>query len=157
MNRHRLIVAAAALLAVTAGGPALAGECPAASVVAPGAGQAAGATAPSGVVDTVLAATDLAGEPVGIGDRTFRLRRLVIQPGGEVPWHSHDDRPAIIYVVSGEVTEYASTCAAPIVHRAGEATPERHGTSHWWRNTGSAPAVLLSADLLRSAADHKVM
>ena len=30
---------------------------------------------------------------------------LVVQPGGIVPWHSHADRPALIYVVSGEIVE----------------------------------------------------
>ena len=74
-----------------------------------------------------------------------------------MPWHSHVDRPAIIYVVSGEVTEYASSCSVPIVHRAGDATPELHVTSHWWKNTGHATAVLLSADLLPVNTDPHMM
>jgi len=89
-----------------------------------------------------------------VNDRTFRMRKLVIEPGGIVPWHSHGDRPAIIYVISGEVTEYASNCAVPIVHKAGEATPETHQTSHWWKNTGKEPATLISADLLKDPSDH---
>ena len=39
----------------------------------------------------------------------------------------------------------------------GETTAERNPTSHWWMNTGKAPAVLLSADLLPVSADGKVM
>ena len=46
-----------------------------------------------------------------------------MQPGGIVPWHSHNERPAMIYVVSGEVVEYASSCAVPITHRAAQSTP----------------------------------
>ena len=69
------------------------------------------------------------------------------QPGGVVPWHSHDNRPAMIYIVAGEVVEYASNCAVPIVHKAGDVAPEKKGTSHWWKNAGSAPAVLISVDL----------
>jgi quercetin dioxygenase-like cupin family protein len=134
-----------------------AGECPADKVVASGQGQQAGATMPKDVTDTVLGAIDLAKEPVAIKDRTFRLRRLEIQPGGEVPWHSHEDRPAIIYVVQGEVTEYSSDCAVPIVHKAGEVSPETHGVAHWWKNTGSAKAVLISADLLYAADDEHTM
>jgi quercetin dioxygenase-like cupin family protein len=53
----------------------------------------------------------------------------------------------MIYMVSGEVVEYASNCAAPIVHKAGDIAPEKHGTSHWWKNTGSTKAVLISVDL----------
>src|SRR4051812_3784957 len=85
------LVAGAAMLA--ASGAAFAGQCPADKVVAGGEGQKPGATMPKGVTDTVLASTDLAGEPVGVKDRLFRLRRLVIQPGGVVPWHSHENRP----------------------------------------------------------------
>ena len=38
-------------------------------------------------------------------------RKLTIEPGGVVPWHSHGDRPAIIYIAEGEIVEYASNCA----------------------------------------------
>lgn len=146
---------AGAMLAVSA--TAFAGQCPNASFVPSGAGQKPGTTMPKGVTDTVLGAIDLANEPVGVRDRLFRLRQLVIQPGGEVPWHSHDDRPALIYIVSGEVTEYASTCEIPIVHRAGEVAEETKGTSHWWKNTGKMVAVLISADLLHQQDDEHVM
>ena len=148
-------VFAVALSAVTTA--AFAGECPANKVVAEGGGQKPGATVPKDVTDTVLGAIDLAKEPVAVPDRLFRLRRLEIKPGGEVPWHSHADRPALIYVVAGEVTEYASTCAVPIVHRAGEVAEEAHGISHWWKNTGREIAVLLSADILHDPADEPMM
>jgi quercetin dioxygenase-like cupin family protein len=149
-----LALAGALSLGATA---ALAGACPADKVVASGKGQAPGPTMPQGVTDVVIASTDLAKEPANIQGRQFRLRRLEVQPGGVVPWHSHGDRPAIIYVISGEIVEYASTCAVPIVHRAGEATAERSATSHWWKNTGSAPVVLLSADLLHDPNDAHTM
>jgi quercetin dioxygenase-like cupin family protein len=95
----------------------------------------------------VRASTDLAKEPAMINGRQFRLRQLEMKPGGVVPWHSHGDRPAMIYIVSGEVVEYASSCAVPIVHKAGDIAPEKNGTSHWWQNTGKTPAILISVDL----------
>jgi quercetin dioxygenase-like cupin family protein len=150
-----LYFAAMALVAATAvPRNAKAGQCPAGK-------QIADATKPvdyaaKGVTDTVLAAIDLAKEPVQIQDRRLRLRKLVIQPGGIVPWHSHGDRPAIIYIIQGEVTEYASNCAVPIVHKGGEVTPETHVTAHWWKNTGRETVVLLSADLLRDESDHNM-
>ncbi len=94
------------------------------------------------------ASTEVSKAPFNIKGRLFRLRELKMLPGAVVPWHSHDDRPAMIYVVSGEVVEYASSCAVPIVHKAGDVAPETFGTSHWWKNTGTAPAVLISVDLL---------
>lgn len=147
-------VAAALLLTV---GSASAGQCPADKVVAAGQGQQAGATAPKDVKDMVLGAIDLAKEPSQIAERMFRLRRLEIQPGGEVPWHSHANRPAIIYVVAGSVTEYSSECAVPIIHVQGDVSVETHGVSHWWKNDSQTVAVLISADLLADPADAHMM
>lgn len=126
---------------------ASAGECPADQKVADGQGQKPGPTTPSGVTDVVRASTDLSKEPLALQGRLFRLRQLDVQPGGIVPWHSHNQRPAMIYIVSGEIVEYASNCAVPIVHKIGDVAAERNGTSHWWKNTGSVPAVLISADI----------
>ncbi len=124
-----------------------AGECPADKKVADGQGQKPGPTMPKDVTDVVRASTDLAKEPAAVNGRLFRLRQLDMKPGAIVPWHSHGNRPAMIYVVSGEVVEYASNCAAPIVHKAGDVAPEKNGTSHWWQNTGTTTAVLISVDL----------
>jgi len=136
-----------------------AGECPADKRVADGQGQKSGATMPKDVVDVVRASTDLSKEPVAVKDRLFRLRQLDIKPGGIVPWHSHNERPAMIYIVSGEVVEYASSCAVPIVHKTGDIAPEKNGTSHWWQNTGNTTAVLISVDLfpVENKKDEHVM
>lgn len=130
---------------------------PAASRVADGKGQATGPTQPTDVTDVVRAMTDLSKEPAHIQDRQFRLRQLEMKPGGIVPCHSHDNRPAMIYIVSGEVIEYASNCAVPIVQKAGDIAAEKNGTSHWWKNTGNTTAVLISVDLFPGSAkmdDH---
>lgn len=151
-KRLALVGLTAAAFAI--GTTAMAGECPANQRVADGKGQQPGPTAPKDVTDKIIAMTDLTKEQLGIKDRLFRARQLEIKPRGIVPWHSHADRPAMIYVVSGEIVEYASTCAVPIVHRAGEVTAERAPTSHWWQNTGTVPVVLISVDLFR--IDDKV-
>ena len=149
----RGISAAAAIAGVTlaTASAANAGACPAGQmgidVTKPGPME------PKGVTDTVLATTDLSKEMVALGDHQFRLRRLEIQPGGIVPWHSHADRPAMIYVVKGEVEEFASNCAVPILHKAGDVAPETHETSHWWKNTGKRTAILISVDILHDAKD----
>ena len=134
-----------------------AGECPADKKVADGQGQKPGATAPKDVTDVVRASTDLSKEPAAIKGRQFRLRQLEMQPGGIVPWHSHNERPAMIYIVSGEVVEYASNCAVPITHKAGDVAPEKNGTSHWWKNTGNKEAVLISADIFTVPAQKPAM
>jgi quercetin dioxygenase-like cupin family protein len=144
-------IAASTLLAASA---ALAGACPAGKMkadVRPPVSHAG-----KGVTDTVLAAIDLEKEPANIKGRQLRFRKLTIEPGGIVPWHSHDDRPAIIYIAEGEVIEYASNCAEPIVHKAGEIRPETHGTSHWWQNNGAKTVVLFVGDLLHDHNDKNM-
>ncbi len=127
---------------------AQAGECPADKRVADGMGQKMVSHAPKDVTDTVVAVTDLGAERIGLKDHQFRARRLVIKAGGIVPWHSHDERPAMIYVVRGEILEYASNCTQPIAHKAGDVAREAKGTSHWWQNTGKEAVELISVDIL---------
>jgi quercetin dioxygenase-like cupin family protein len=130
---------------------AAAGECPAGQMKA---GVRAPVTlAGKGVTDTTLAAIDLEKEPAKIHDRQLRFRKLTIEPGGVVPWHSHGDRPAIIYIAEGEIHEYASNCAATIVHKAGEIRPETSGVAHWWKNLGDKTVVLFVGDVLHDKND----
>lgn len=146
-----VVLAGAIAASMTIISSANAGECPADKRKADV--REAVALPAKGVTDTVIASIDVAKEPAKIQDRLFRLRKLVIEPGGVVPWHSHGDRPAIIYIVEGEILEYASNCSVPIVHKAGEVATETSGTSHWWKNLGEKTVVLLSADLLRDKHD----
>ena len=136
-----LIAASAALFVAT---PALAGTCPAGEIADNPLVDAQ--TMPSGVTDDIVGSVDLQKE-LNFADHDLRLRRLVVQPGGVVPLHSHAGRPALITIVSGSITEYSSTCSVGIDHHAGDVTVESDGISHWWRNNGPVPAVLLSADV----------
>lgn len=142
----RSIAAAAALLAFAS--PAFAGECPAASV-RPNA-IPAGPSAPEGVTDAVIGSIDL-GQQYHVDGRAFRMRRLEIKPGGVVPWHSHAERPAHIYVLQGSIVEHRSNCAEPITHKQGELAIEAGDYSHWWKNTSQSTVILLSADILPPA------
>lgn len=138
------------------GGNAHAGECPA-DKVAKGS-VTSGPDKPVGVTDMVIGSIDLAQKAVAFKGENFRMRQLVVQPGGIVPWHSHSERPAIIYVVSGSITEYRSNCAVPIEHKSGEVTVEFGAElAHWWKNNSKEPAVLLSADILHDTSDDKHM
>jgi len=131
---------------------ASAGECPAdkvgVDVMKPG------ATAPKDVTDNVIASIDL-GKGYNVAGRTLRMRRLVVQPGGVVPWHSHGERPANIFIVEGAITEYRSTCAVPIEHPAGDVTAEAGQLSHWWRNNTNKPVVLISSDIVPTPMTDK--
>ena len=119
------LVAASASFATSA----FAGSCPA-DAVKPNVHETV-KFEPVGVTDTVLAQIDLAKEPIKADGCLQRVRKLTIQPGRIVPWHSHDDRPALIYIIEGEIIEYNSNRAAPILHEAGEVATETLGNSHW--------------------------
>jgi quercetin dioxygenase-like cupin family protein len=152
---RRAVIAAGALCAALGfTSAAVAGDCPADQYKV---GAREPVTTPaSGVTDTVLASIDLAKEPVKLNDHLQRVRKLVIEPGGVVPWHSHTDRPALIYIIEGEIVEYASNCAVPIVHKAGDVRAETQGTSHWWKNLGGKTVTLLSFDILHDMHDHNM-
>ena len=136
-------ILAGALMANTSA--ASAGECPAGKVTTDG--QKAGATAHKDVTEKLLGQIDLSKEKIAVAGHHLRMRRLDIKPGGEVAWHSHEDRPALIFVVSGAITEYSSHCAVPIEHKTGDLSVEQGGLSHWWKNNTKEPVVLISSDI----------
>ena len=119
---RNLLFAGAALGACLAASTAFADGCPADQKKPDARGPVD--FKPVGVTDTVIASIDVSKAPFDIKDRNFRMRKLTIEPMGIVPWHSHADRPAIIYIVEGEIVEYASNCAVPIVHKAGDVVAE---------------------------------
>lgn len=147
LNRTALIKTAGAF-AAAAGvlfGAAGAGECPADQIKA--GVRTSGESAPKDVTDEELSSIDLGPEIAGLDDRRLRFRKLVIQPGGVVPWHDHTDRPALILTAAGSITEYRSDCGVGVVHKAGEISKETAGLMHWWRNEGKEPATLYAADI----------
>jgi quercetin dioxygenase-like cupin family protein len=142
--RNLALGALVAIAAFTA--PAFAGQCPADQ-----SGKDVrkkGEMAPVGVTDEELSGIDLGQEIKGFDDRRLRFRKLVVQPGGIVPWHDHTDRPALIYTAEGEITEFRSDCKVGVVHKAGEISTETAGLKHWWKNESNAPAVLFAADVM---------
>jgi quercetin dioxygenase-like cupin family protein len=144
-------------LAMTAfAGVASAGECPA-EKVKDGA-VTSGETKAVGVTDTVIASIDLAPKGGDFNGQLLRMRKLTIAPGGVVPWHEHSERPANIYILSGTIEEYRANCEVPIVHKAGEVAMEfGKDFAHWWKNTGSEPVELISADIFKNTMKDKKM
>jgi quercetin dioxygenase-like cupin family protein len=145
MFNFKTKIATTAIAVAAAGAfasPAIASAC-----MTPGSNALANAPMmPKGVTDTVIGSIDLAPE-INVDGRQLRTRRLVVQPGGIVPLHSHKDRPALIYTLSGAITEYSTTCSVPIEHKAGDISREADGLSHYWVNHGKVPTVLLSSDV----------
>ncbi|MEQ1929888.1 MAG: cupin [Parvularculaceae bacterium] len=144
-NLKKTLLGAGISVALFAAGPAFAGQCPAGKMKA--GARTSGEMAPIGVTDTELNVVDLGPEISGLDGRRLRLRRLVVQPGGVVPWHDHADRPALIMTQEGEITEFRSDCSVGIVHKAGEVSKESEGVMHWWKNESAKPTVLIATDI----------
>jgi quercetin dioxygenase-like cupin family protein len=147
-NTLKLSAGALAALGLLAS-PAIAGQCPAKDVKADV--RTTGEMAPKDVTDTELDGIDLGSEIQGLDGRRLRFRKLVVQPGGVVPWHDHTDRPALILTAEGEITEFRSDCASGVLHKAGDISKEVAGVKHWWKNEGTVPAVLYAADIKNGA------
>ena len=147
MNKHQsgFAILAASLAAVAIAAPASAGECPAGKMK-PGV-RTTGEMQPKDVTDTELQSIELGSQIAGLDGRRLRYRKLVVQPGGVVPWHDHTDRPALIMIADGEITEFRSDCSVGITHKAGDVSKEVAGIMHWWKNEGTAPATLFAADI----------
>jgi quercetin dioxygenase-like cupin family protein len=100
-----------------------------------------------GVAISHIESLDLAPWANDAKDRQLRIRKFVIQPGGVIGVHSHDDRPDASYLVQGELVEYreggfAERRPADTVHLAGKVT-------HWVANEGTVPAVLIVVDYFK--------
>ena len=149
-----LALAGVTAISMASASAAFAGECPADKIKADARGKVD--YKPAGVTDVTLGSIDLGKQPAHIDGRELRFRKLTIEPGGIVPWHSHDDRPALIFVQQGEIVEYASNCEVPIVHKAGDLRPEMFGTSHWWKNLGKETVILYVGDVRKDPADHNM-
>jgi quercetin dioxygenase-like cupin family protein len=97
-----------------------------------------------GVTGEDIALTPLASDP----SRAIRLRRLTIEPGGVVAWHTHEAVQGMALIVSGEATEIRNSCMDMIRYRAGDVAIEDAQTAHGWRNDGDGPAVIITAHVV---------
>lgn len=98
-----------------------------------------------------LGSFDLGRELPQLPGRKMRARFWLMEPGGVIGEHCHDDRPAYVYILQGEVEETTWSPAGPIRRtiRAGEAVPERNGTRHWWVNQGRKNVLMVAVDVPR--------
>ncbi len=99
-----------------------------------------------GQSDELLRSLDLTSELESTKGRTLRMRRVTVQPGGALALHNHVDRPAITYLLSGEMT-YHQEGKPDRVIRPGDGFAEGRATTHWAENTGKVPAVWIAVDI----------
>jgi quercetin dioxygenase-like cupin family protein len=101
----------------------------------------------SGVVTEELATVDLAGEIEGLEGRQLRMRLVTIAPGGVFgPRHDHVDRPGLVYVLQGTITDHRDGTTTD--YGPGVGWPEDRHTLHWLENRGTVPAIEVSVDIV---------
>ncbi|MEL6267611.1 MAG: cupin domain-containing protein [Pseudomonadota bacterium] len=149
----RLAAPLAATLAIAIAAPAAAHviETPAAPAAEgePGIRTLDGPRSPKGMRLVPAGEFSLEAGPAALPGHAMRVRFFEIQPGGVIPQHNHDGRPAIAVVVEGEMTEHRSDEAEPVILGPGGVSLEPHGLVHWWENTGDTPAKIIGYDVYR--------
>ncbi len=76
----------------------------------------------------------------------LRARRIVIKPGGTIAEHSHADRPGVVYVLEGSMTEHRGDVARIV--KPGDTWTETADTVHWMENTSDKPCIIIAVDLV---------
>ncbi|MCB5282802.1 cupin domain-containing protein [Arthrobacter sp. AL08] len=103
-----------------------------------------------GVAAQLLGTVDLGPEIEGMAGRLLRMRMVTIEPGGVFgPVHDHKDRPGMVYILQGTITDHRNGAATD--YGPGMGWPEDGNTIHWLENRGAAPAVEISVDIVRQA------
>ena len=103
-----------------------------------------------GVTAELLTTVDLGPEIEGMTGRQLRMRLFTFEPGAVFgPIHDHKDRPGIVYVLQGAITDHRAGVARD--YGPGVGWPEDRNTSHWLENRGTVPAVEVSVDIIRVA------
>ena len=107
-----------------------------------------GSAETKGVTVKVLAGIDLGPEIEGMTGRQLRMRLVTFEPGAVYgPVHDHKDRPGMVYVLQGTITDHRDGVATD--YGPGAGWPEDRNTMHWLENRGTTPAVEVSVDILR--------
>jgi quercetin dioxygenase-like cupin family protein len=101
-----------------------------------------------GVTVKLLAALDVGPEIEGMAGRQLRMRMVTIEPGGVFgPLHDHKDRPGMVYILQGTITDHRDGVTKE--YGPGVGWPEDKNTKHWLENRGKTPAVEISVDIVR--------
>ena len=82
---------------------------------------------------------------VGLKGYVLLLRKITINPGGQIAKHSAETTPAVVYVESGTWTEGRDS--GETEHSAGDTFVEDKDTVHWFYNRGYKPAAAYVCDI----------
>jgi quercetin dioxygenase-like cupin family protein len=111
-----------------------------------GTGQRQTPTQTVGQSEELLRSIDLSNELDSTKGRPLRMRKVTLQPGGVLGLHNHVDRPAVTYLLQGQMT-YHQEGKPDVVANPGDGFAEGRATTHWAESTGKVPAVWIAVDI----------
>ena len=82
---------------------------------------------------------------VGLKGYKLLLRKITINPGGQIAKHSAATTPGVVYVDSGTWTEGRDS--GETNYSAGDTFIEDENTVHWFYNRGNEPAMAFVCDI----------
>jgi len=88
---------------------------------------------------------DSMGVQVGLDDHILLLRRITINPGGQIAKHSAESTPGVVYIESGAWIEGRDS--EETLYSAGDTFVEDNETVHWFYNRGDEPASAIVCDI----------
>lgn len=101
-----------------------------------------------GVTVQLLKEIDLGPEIEGMAGRKLRMRLVTMAPGAVFgPVHDHIDRPGLVYILEGTITDHRNGIATD--YGPGAGWPEDRKTVHWLENRGTVAAVEVSVDIVK--------
>ena len=97
------------------------------------------------VVELGYVPTEYVSAQVGLEGHKLLLRKITINPGGQIAKHSHETTPGVVYVESGTWSEWRDS--GVIQRAAGDTFVEDKDTVHWFYNHGAEPATAYVCDI----------
>ena len=85
---------------------------------------------------------------IGLEGRVLQLRAITIEPGGQIAKHSHETRPGLVKVISGEWIEGRDSGENAFGASTPGALIEDENTVHWFWNRGDTPATAIVCDIV---------
>jgi hypothetical protein len=90
---------------------------------------------------------DMIKRQTGLEGYFMQLRAITIEPGGQIAQHSHENRPGLVKVISGDWVEGRPDGESTFSAEGSDGIIEDGDTDHWFYNRGDTPATAIVCDL----------
>jgi len=109
-------------------------------------GQQGAPTDNKGLDAKVMTTVDLAPDMPGY---QLRARAITFEAGGVAAVHSHKERPAVAYILSGTLTEMREGGYVR-QYKAGDVITESRDVTHWAENKSGDKVMIVGVDIVKN-------